>query len=411
MMSFLHITYKDLLISIRDRESWLILILMPIVLTLIFSAVFGGDNDNLSLFPISVGIVNLDQSSSAIPGFSLSTQFLNFLESEELQKILSFSILKNEEELKKQIEAGEISSGILLPENFTSSLMDATSMQANLKIYGDGGSTLAPGIVHQIVDGFLTILEANRIRIQTTMTVMAENQVNPETMQQVLAKITTNPETLHPITFNKQIETGKREINFTQYYAAAMAVMFLLFTGNMGIFSILEERTHKTILRLKTGHLNKFSLLFGKFLLVQILGIAQLTVLILFTRLALKVEWSTSITGLIYITLASTTAISALAIFIAAITNSEKSANAINWIAIQVLAFLGGSYFPIQSMPPFFQTISKLTVNGRALQGYLTLMEGGHLRDVLPHGLVLFGFGAFFLILGSLFFQYSEEGI
>lgn len=410
-MSFLHITYKDLLISIRDRESWLILILMPIILTIIFSAVFGGENDNLALFPISVGIVNLDQSNDTIPGFSLSTQFLNFLESDKLQEILSVSILENEVELKKQIQANKINTGILLPENFTSSLITAAPIQANLKIYGDADSTLASGIIQQIMDGFLAILEANRIRIQTTMTIMAEEQVNPSVMQQVFAEMISNPETLLPVTFTQQIEAGKKRITSPQYYAAAMAVMFLLFTANMGIFSILEERTHKTILRLKTGHLNKFSLLLGKFLMIQILGIVQVVILILFTHLVLKVAWADSIAGLIYITLAGTTAISALAIFISAITKNEKAANAINWIAIQVLAFLGGSYFPIQAMPPFLQTISKFTVNGRSLQGYLTLMEGGRFRDVLPHGLVLFGFGAVFLILGSIFFRYSEEGI
>lgn len=408
-MLFWQIAKKDLLISIRNRSSWMILILMPIVLILILSAVFG-KGDEVSFFPAKIVVVNLDKGASGPFNLNLSEQFMQFLQSKEMQKVVTVTTVSSEEEARKAVRAGTVKAGIVIPANFTTAFF--SSENSNLHVLGDAAATIIPGIIKSITDSFLTVMEANRIQMTTTATVVGELQLSPAIQMQVMSELMQKPTIRElPITFKEKVEKGRKSLSNSGYYSAAMAVMFLLFAGNLGVFLILEEWENRTMMRLKTSAITKGALVFGKFLMVMILGVAQLAILILFTMLITKVSWGNSFTGLAFLSVAGVAAIAALCIFVAAITKTSNSANAVNWIAIQILSFLGGSYVPVTIMPPFVRFISRLTPNGQALNGYMTLMQGGSFHDVLGTGLILFGFAAVFLIIGSYFMQFGEEGM
>lgn len=459
-MLFLEIAKKDLLITLRDKSAWFILLLMPIVLILIFSAVFGGSDTDFSFFPANVGVVNLDVASTppiaqnhsganlgnysnednpveaaqnnrqkdqsnensgkvsaanlynptVQPDLDLGREFMNFLQSEDMHDLLTITTVESEETLQAMIREGQVTTGIVIPANFTGAFFGGEA--AKLQVLGDAGSTIVPSVVKSIVDSYITMLEAQRIQFATITGGLGQFNVAPQVRQLMLAELMAKPPTGEmPLTFAETVEEGRKTVSLSSYYAAAMAVMFLLFAGNMGIFSLLEERENRTMLRLKTSTIDKFSLIIGKFLMVIILGLIQLAVLILFTSIFTKADWGDSFVGLAYLSLAGVSATSALSILIGAITKSSRAANAVNWVAIQILAFFGGSYIPLAQLPPFVQSISKFTVNGQALQGYMTLMKGGGLGDVLSVGLILFSSAAVFLALGSYLLKFGEEGI
>lgn len=406
---FWQITKKDLLISLRDKSAWFILLLMPIVLILIFTAVFGS-NEDFSFFPVNVVVANLDEVGTNPANLNLSEQFVSFLQSEKMQEMLTISTITSREEAIQLIRDGKVQVGIVIPPDFTPSFFGET--RTDVEILGDAGSTVVPGIVRSIVDSYITILEANRIQFSSLAHVFGQYQSDAQAGQMQTKEWMSQAAIQElPIHFTDTVEKGKMKLTVSTYYAAAMAVMFLLFTGNLGIFSILEERENRTMLRLKTTSLDKISLIAGKFLMVVILGLIQISVLIIFTSVVTKANWGNSFAGLAYLTLAGISSIASLSILVAAITKSSKAADAINWVAIQILAFFGGSFIPIDNLPPIVQTISKFTVNGQALKGYLILMQGGSFSDVFGTGLILFTTTIVFLALGTYFLQFGEEVI
>lgn len=409
-MLFWQIAKKDLLITYRDKSSWFILILMPIVLILIFMGVFGTDDSNLKTFPLKVAVVNLDQGIE-YTRTKFSDEFVDFLHSKDLEPLIKVITVSSETEAEKMIQDETVSAAIIIPQVYSQSFFFSNG-KAETRILGDPASTIITGVVKAVVDSFMTVMEANRIQMTSASMALEQLQTDPIVRQQILANISEHSVIKKlPLDFTGVDQEGKAELSMSGYYSASMAVMFLLFAGNMGIFSIIEERENRTILRLRTSALNKASLIFGKFLMVVILGLCQLAILILFTSVVTKANWGHSWTGLAFLSLAGVSSIAALSIFVAAITKSSQSANALNWVAIQILAFFGGSFVPIDQLPPFVQFINKLTVNGQALRGYVTLMQGGGLRDVLDIGLLLFGVTVVLLFIGSYLLQYGEEGI
>jgi ABC-2 type transport system permease protein len=63
-----------------------------------------------------------------------------------------------------------------------------------------------------------------------------------------------------------------------------------------------------------------------------------------------------------------------------------------------IFSILGGSFINLEQLPPFIQTMSKITPNAWGLDGFTTLALGGTLRNLtepltalLIMGVVLFG--------------------
>jgi ABC-2 type transport system permease protein len=65
-----------------------------------------------------------------------------------------------------------------------------------------------------------------------------------------------------------------------------------------------------------------------------------------------------------------------------------------------IFGILGGSFINLEQLPPFLQTISKITPNAWGLDGFSTLALGGTLRNLAEPVTAL-------LIMGTLLFGIS----
>ena len=64
MASIFYITSKDLIQMLRDRKSFLFLLIMPIAFTLLFGFAFSGSSQNSKDSRLPVGLLNQDASST-----------------------------------------------------------------------------------------------------------------------------------------------------------------------------------------------------------------------------------------------------------------------------------------------------------------------------------------------------------
>jgi ABC-2 type transport system permease protein len=154
-------------------------------------------------------------------------------------------------------------------------------------------------------------------------------------------------------------------------YAAGIAVMFLLFgaVGNSG--TLLEEEENQTLERLMCSELSMTQLLGGKWLLMILVGIVQVTVMFAWAQLTFGVDLLGHLPGFAVMTVVTAGAASSFALVLATLCKSRVQLNAVAVILILCMSALGGSMVPRYVMSETMQEFGKLTFNAWALDGYI----------------------------------------
>jgi ABC-2 type transport system permease protein len=101
-----------------------------------------------------------------------------------------------------------------------------------------------------------------------------------------------------------------------------------------------------------------------------------------------------------------------LGVMVAALSKSERQADAIGMVLGFLLAGIGGciqiGVLPTYRMEGFLGTLSKFVPHSYALDAYRVLMiEGGTTADVLPQIAILLGFALVFFTIGVWRFKYE----
>ena len=153
-------------------------------------------------------------------------------------------------------------------------------------------------------------------------------------------------------------------------YAAGIAVMFLLFgaVGNAG--TLLEEDESQTLERLMCSKLSMIQLLAGKWLLMTLVGVVQVTIMFVWAELAFGVDLSGHVPGFAVMTVVTAGAASSFALVLATVCRTRVQLNALAIILILCMSALGGSMVPRYVMSETMREFGKVTFNAWALDGY-----------------------------------------
>lgn len=201
--------------------------------------------------------------------------------------------------------------------------------------------------------------------------------------------------------------------NMVAYYAAGVGVMFLLFSMAGAGGGLLEESESGTLDRLLASRLGMKRLILGKWLFFAASGTAQLAVMFLWGAFAFGLTLFTAkhLAGFALITVPAALAAAAFGLFLATLAKSRAQLSGISTITILMMSAVGGSMIPRFVMPPVFDLLSRFTINGWAIDGYLkvfwhektehTLAQA--MVYILPEVGVLLLFAGAFLVLAQVF--------
>lgn len=416
---------KDVVILFSDRKALTILILMPIILMTILGAGLSSSFDTgTAVEPFEIGIVKAyeeettleileempfaDQMDLDPQAFELDLEAVLFdvLDTPEIQEIFTYRFYGLEEGLTA-VERGEISDLVVLPENFlrdtTINLMTPFRNEVEILIHADPDRYLDTEITRAVFGGFETYLN----QMVTVKGVFADIALksglgyaafeNLETVYEALER----DEASAPAVRYENI-TSRRTVNSVEYYAMAMLSMFILFTGGQGGRMMLEEKDQFTFQRMRLAGISKWQIFVGKFVTVYLVGVAQVAIMIAYTTLILKVDWG-DYGRVALIAGCALLAVAAMGTMIGSLTlrlGNYKVANMMESFIFQVMAFLGGSFMPLEVLPSIFDKISYLTINGLALKGFLYNMQGYGMETIAPLLGVLIGISAVFTLVG-----------
>ena len=189
-----------------------------------------------------------------------------------------------------------------------------------------------------------------------------------------------------------------------QYYAAAMAVMFMMMSGTVSLESIAVEKRNLTWDRLMSSPTSPAFLIVGKFLAVLFVNSFQFVVLLLGTSLLYKVSWGDNLLMALSAGVCYAVAVSGLSLFVAAIIPSSNVSLAVWSIGVQISAALGGSMVPLSIFPRVLQSIARISPNFWGIRMFTALMGGEalqltHVLPLLTIGLVAVCIGGSLLML------------
>jgi ABC-2 type transport system permease protein len=179
-----------------------------------------------------------------------------------------------------------------------------------------------------------------------------------------------------------------------------IAVYSLFNLADQMMRDLLVEARLKTLRRQLAGPLTARRVLLGKALATAVISGLMLLVL---TALGAAVAPSgISLAGYFVLSFALIAAATGFASAVFGLARGEKQGTTLASIVALVMAFAGGSFIPLNSLPAAVRALSPFSLIYWAANGYQKLvLDGASLRDVLPNiailalaGLLLFALSA-----------------
>ena len=182
--------------------------------------------------------------------------------------------------------------------------------------------------------------------------------------------------------------------------------VFIPLFGISALFAY--ERQHGTLRRLLTTPSNKATFLLGTISGQVAMALVQMSLLVGFGILVMKLSWGREPLALFVVLLTSALAAAAFGTVMGTFIKTEGQASGLSIMFGMVFALMGGCWYPLELFPPAIQNLVKILPTTWAMQGMLDIvLRGRGLPDILPEAAVLLGFAGIFFSLGVWRFRYE----
>jgi ABC-2 type transport system permease protein len=169
-----------------------------------------------------------------------------------------------------------------------------------------------------------------------------------------------------------------------------------------------DERQRGTLRRILTTPTRKGTYLFGAILGQVLAALIQMTLLVGFGILVMKVNWGNNIGALAIMLVSGALAAAALGTMLGTFVKTAAQAQGLSIMLGMVMALLGGCWYPLELFPEVVRQVVKVLPTTWAMNGLLDLLlRGQGVLGILPEAGVLLGFALVFFIIGIWRFKYE----
>ena len=182
--------------------------------------------------------------------------------------------------------------------------------------------------------------------------------------------------------------------NMISFYAAAIGVMFLLFTASGSAGALLDEAESGTLERVLSTRVTMTKLLTGKLVFNTLLAFVQLTAMFLWGWAVFKLDFFNHLPGFAVMGLVTAFAVAAFGLLLASACKTRAQLGALSTLLILIMSSVGGSMFPRFLMPESMQKAGLLTINAWAIDGFTKVFwRDLPVRELWPQVTVLVAIG------------------
>lgn len=406
----------------RSRSGLFFSILFPILLLLVFGAIFSntGGSTNFNLY-----IQNLDRTTLGGNPSGLSAAFVDALNA---TKAFAITNVPPEENATSYVQKalGPLGGNIrilIISEGFQDDLLNGT-----LKVrVGISYSTL--NISYQYFAPYLN--DSQRIAFQQGLLQMQQyNESLPERKTSLTimldvsdqsAMIVRNIITSVANAFNYQLIGAENVIQFIQtpvtstrltnidFYIPGVTAAFIMTNGVIGLTSNTSEFKRRGVIkRLSLTPLSKMDWIIGNILSQTLLNLLLTAMMLALGWVIFNVRIIPDAFAILLIFLGSVM-FSGIGMLLSGLVKDVEAASAIgNAIAFPMM-FLSGTYFPLEIMPSYLQTFAKILPLTYFSEGLRYAMIYNYPEGTYVNIAIVAALAVGFIIVGSLVTKWKEK--
>ncbi len=408
----------------RDRVAQAMTFLLPIIFFSIFAMVFGGRSGDVTP---QIRLVVADEDHSRT-----SREFVAKLRQETSLKVQTAAVPEgaakgtpevpiNAARAESMVRGGDVSVAIVLPAGFDTSLARFDGKGEAVKILADKSDPIAPHMVEGLLQK--TAMTAAPSRLSRNGIEEFRKYAGELTPQQQKSVDQWLP-TLDTLGSAAPSESGKagaekaglasglvrsqivdvlgkkKDNGMVSFYAAGVAVMFLLFSCSSAAGALLDEIDAGTLDRVLTSNVGMTGLLAGKWIFMTLMGMLQITVMFVYAMLVFKLDLASHVPGFAVMTFFTAATAAAFGLVLATACKTRAQLGGISTIVILSISAVGGSMFPRFLMSEAMQKAGLVAFNAWALDGYVKVFwRDARVVELWPQVAVLAGFAVVFLSL------------
>lgn len=347
-MKILNIAYYTILRNFRDFKSLAPMLLLPIMLILILGSALGGVFTPESISVTNICYINEDK------GF-MSEAFEEFLASDEIEKLIKVNVVQSKEEAIKLIKNREASALVVLPSNFSEEIQKGE--KAVIEVYNSKYSNVRASILQSILNGFVAGTKSQLAVMQIGSTDKEYKQYNNISE----AAITTEG-------------NAPRAID---YYAVTMLVMTIMYGTAYGNLALKEEKQFNTNIRLASAPIRYWEIVMGKLMGSIVTVFMQAMIIIVFTKVAYKVDWGGNLWFIIFVCFSLALLSVGLGMMVSNLGKNPQATGGLLNFGVNIATFIAGGYFPASQMSPIFEKLGYISPNYLAQIAMFNTIYGG----------------------------------
>lgn len=392
----------------RDRGALLLSFILPVVFFSIFAVIFGGRHDTTP--KVTVLVVDEDRSR-------ISQRLVQGLEREGALVVKTRPApVKGAEQpeytaptAEAAVKAGTAPVALIIPHGFGASPISfgtAGADRPSIQLLEDSSDVVAPqmivGLLEKVAMTSMPDQMAERGSKYLDQFVGGLTREQHDKLDQSLRYLRERQESgaAAPdsgnggiIAVTARAVVGEDKNNpMVSFYAAAIGVMFLLFTASGAAGALLDEVENGTLDRVLSSRVTMTTLLLGKLTFNALLAFAQLVVMFLWGWAVFRLDFWSHIPGFVIMGVCTACAVAAFGMLLASVCRTRAQLGALSTLVILVMSSIGGSMFPRFLMPEAMQKAGLLTINAWAIDGFTKIFwRDEPVFHLWPQVLVLVG--------------------
>jgi ABC-2 type transport system permease protein len=391
------ITLKDLTQILRNRMTFLFLLIMPIAFTLLFGLAFGGSSNQSSDARLPVGLLNQDNSA-------ISMQLQTLLTNSMVIRLDTTSG-RSESDLAGLVGSNKLAAALIIPSGYSQSVRSGSPLK--LGFYADPSQASTTTVESELLVASNRLASAVR-----TANIAAKVTDNPTIFDPALAQALAtwqNPPIKVSITSGVSSKPQNQNILSMAQSSPAMMIQFAIAGLLTAATVIVNERKTRALQRLLTTSTSRFQILMGHYLAIFSLIFVQFLLLMLFGQF-LHVNYLRLPLATLLVALITAICIAALGLLIGVLAKSEEQAIVFSLIPMFVLSGLGGAWVPLEYTGAAFQAIGHISPVAWAMDGFKNITARGlGFSSVLLPVAAVFGYAIVFFALALWRFQRVSE--
>jgi ABC-2 type transport system permease protein len=396
MEKILDITAKDLRQILRNRMTFLFLLIMPAAFTILFGLAFGGSGKTTDT-RLPVGILDID-------GGSFSANLKSLLATSSVIR-LDETAGRSETDLVKLVGSGKLAAAIVIPGGYGQALRDGNPLK--LGFHADPAQPSTTTVEYEVLVASQRLGSAVR-----TANITATMANNPADFDPALAAVLAawqNPPIQVSVTSGVSATPQNQNIMSLAHSSPAMMLQFAIAGLLTAATVIVNERKTRSLQRLLTTSTSRVQILLGHYLAIFAMIFSEFVTMILFGQV-LKVDYLRLPLATLLVAVATAVCIAALGLLIGVLAKSEEQAVMFSLIPMFVLSGLGGAWVPLEFTGATFQAVGHISPVAWAMDGFKNIVARGlGFNSVLLPAAALLGYAVLFFGLALWRFRRVSE--